>query len=291
LTNSTMTYTHTTAPTRFVEANGILYAYRRFGRESGVPLLLMQHYRGGMDHWDPAVTDGFAADRPVILFDNAGVAGSSGETPDTIEAMADRARDFVDALGLAELDLLGFSIGGYVAQAFVIRHPGLVRRLVLVGTGPRGGEPSTDANYRPYATATDPDTGEGPLEAFLYLFFSPSERGQAAGRAFWERRHRRSENRDRPSSAQTMEAQSAAIADWQEVRGERFGDLRSITVPTLVVNGSRDVMVPTINSFHLSQHIPDARLIVYPDAGHASLFQYPELFLAHARMFLDEAHA
>jgi pimeloyl-ACP methyl ester carboxylesterase len=282
-----MMHTHETAPTRFVDANGIRFAYRRFGEENGVPLVLMQHFRGGMDHWDPTVTDGFARDREVVLFDNAGVASSSGETPDTIDAMADHARHLVGALGLSHFDLLGFSIGGYVAQAFTARHPDLVRRLVLVGTGPRGGEPTADPNYRPYATATDPDTGEGPLEAFLYLFFSPSPRGQAAGRAFWERRHRRREDVDRPSSQQTMAAQSAAVADWLRLRGERFAELRSIAQPTLVVNGSNDVMVPTINSYTLSQHIPDAQLIVYPDAGHASHFQYPELFLAHARMFLE----
>jgi pimeloyl-ACP methyl ester carboxylesterase len=283
---NTMAHTHMTAPTQFVEANGIRFAYRRFGKETGPPLLFMQHYRGGLDHWDPSVTDGFAQDRPVILFDNAGVAGSSGETPATVEAMADHARDFVDALGIARLDLLGFSIGGYVAQAFTARNPELVDRLLLVGTGPRGGEPPTDPEYKAHATATDPDTGEGTLEAFLHLFFSQSPSGQAAGRAFWERRHRRRHDVDPPSSPQTMAAQSAAIADWRQPRGERFADLGAITPPTLVVNGSRDVMVPTINSYLLSQHIADAQLILYPDAGHASLFQYPELFLAHARMFL-----
>jgi pimeloyl-ACP methyl ester carboxylesterase len=282
-----MTHDHVTAPTQFVEANGIRFAYRRFGAETGVPLLFMQHYRGGMDHWDPTLTDGFARDRPVILFDNAGVAGSSGETPGTIDAMADHAWEFVDALGVPHFDLLGFSIGGYVAQAFTARHPGLVRRLMLVGTGPRGGEPPTDPNYMPYATATDPETGEGTLEAFLYLFFSQSERGQAAGRAFWDRRHRRQDDVDPPSSAQTMKAQSAAVAEWRQPRRDGFAGLESITSPTLVVNGSRDVMIPTVNAYTLAQHIPNAQLIIYPDAGHASQFQYPELFLAHARMFLD----
>ena len=217
--------THVTARTRFVEANGVRFAYRLFGRQTGVPLLFMQHFRGGMDHWDPTVTDGFGRDRPVIVFDNAGVAGSSGETPDTVEAMAEHAHDFIDALGLSRIDRQGFSLGGYVAQAFASNHSDLVRRLILVGTGPRGGEPPTDPNYRAYATSTDPDTGEGSLEAFLYLFFSQSARGQAAGRAFWERRHRRQDDVDDPSSVQTMAAQSAAGVDWREVRGERFSDL------------------------------------------------------------------
>ena len=276
-----------TAPTLFVEANGIRFAYRRFGRENGVPLLFMQHFRGGLDHWDPAVTDGFAFDRPVILFDNAGVGRSSGESPDTIEEMAGHAADFVGALGISQLDVLGFSIGGYIAQVFTCRHPNLVRRLLLVGTGPRAGEPSTDPHYGPYAMATDPATGEGTLEAFLYLFFSPSPHGQAAGRAFWQRRHHRAHDVDSPSSPETMSAQLAAIADWRQLRGDRFAELGSIRSPTLVVNGSRDVMIPTINSYWLSQFIPNAQLIIYPDSGHGSLFQYPDLFLTHARMFLE----
>ena len=143
-----MTHMHMTAPTQFVEANGIRFAYRRFGIETGVPLLFMQHFRGGMDHWDPMVTDGFARDRPVILFDNAGVANSSGKTPDTFDAMSDYAAGFVDALGLSQIDLLGFSIGGLVAQAFTLRHPSLVRHLLLVGTGPRAGQPTQDPKVK-----------------------------------------------------------------------------------------------------------------------------------------------
>jgi pimeloyl-ACP methyl ester carboxylesterase len=173
--------THLTAPTQFVEAGGIRFAYRRFGQETGVPLVFLQHFRGGMDHWDPAVTDGFAATRPVILFDNAGVAASSGETPSS------------------------------VAQTLALRHPAIVRRLVLVGTRPRGGEPSQDAKYAEYAAMTDSKTGDAPLEAFLYLFFRPSDTSQAAGKAFWKRRHQRKEGVDPPSSPQTMAAQRAGL--------------------------------------------------------------------------------
>jgi pimeloyl-ACP methyl ester carboxylesterase len=201
--------------------------------------------------------------------------------------MGEYAADFVGALGLSHVDVLGFSIGGYIAQALTLRHQTLVRRLLLVGTGPRGGEPPNDPKYSQYATSTDPGTGEAGLEAFLYLFFSASASSQAAGRAFWERRHLRRKDIDPPSSAQAMKAQQAAIAEWREVRGDRFGELKKIAQPTLVVNGNRDIMVPTINSFTLSQHIPNAQLIIYPDSGHASHFQYPDLFLAHSRLFLD----
>jgi pimeloyl-ACP methyl ester carboxylesterase len=278
---------HATAPTQFVEANGIRFAYRRFGQESGTPLLFMQHFRGGMDHWDPMVTDGFAETRPVILFDNAGVAASSGETPDSIDAMAQHAADFVRTLGIQRFDLLGFSIGGYIAQSFCIQHSEFVRRLILVGTGPRAGEPPTDPKYGKYAGTTDPKTGEAPLEAFQNLFFSPSDTSQAACNAFWTRRHTRTENVDPPSSSQTGAAQRAAITEWRQQRGERFAELKLIRQPTLVVNGHQDIMVPTVNSFTLSQHIPDAQLIIYPDSGHGSLFQFPELFVKHCRLFLD----
>jgi pimeloyl-ACP methyl ester carboxylesterase len=271
-----------TAPTQFVEAKGIKFAYRRFGTEGGVPLLLMQHFRGTMDHWDPAVTDGFARDRPVILFNNAGVSSSSGETPDTIDAMARDAGEFVRALGVAKLDLLGFSIGGTVAQAFTLQNPERVRRLMLVGTGPRGGEASTDPGVQQHSR------GDSTLEDFLYLFFAHSPSSQAAGRAFWQRRHQRTKSVDPECSAQTMKAQVAAYyGDWLQIRGERFAELRRIFQPTLIVNGNQDIMIPTINSWTMSQHIPGAQLIVYPDSGHASQFQYPELFLLHASAFLD----
>ncbi|MEA2732205.1 MAG: hypothetical protein QOF70_6680 [Acetobacteraceae bacterium] len=282
-----MTLTHVNAPTRFVEANGVVFAHRRFGAGSGPPLLLMQHFRAGMDSWDPTVTDGLAGARQVILFDNAGVASSSGETPDNIEAMADHAAAFIHALGLPQIDLLGFSIGGYVAQALVLRHRALVRRLILVGTAPRGGEPTQDSKYLEWGASTDPATGEPGLDAFLYLFFRPSAASRAAAQAFWERRHLRKVDADRPTTPQTMSAQRTAIADWRKIHGERFAQLRGITQPTLVVNGSHDVMVPTVNSFTLSQGIPNAQLIIYPDSGHGSLFQYPDLFVAHGRMFLD----
>ncbi|MDB5576554.1 MAG: alpha/beta hydrolase fold family protein [Bradyrhizobium sp.] len=281
-----MEHTHVTVATQYIEAGGIRFAYRRFGQGRGMPLVLIPHFRAGMDHWDPAVTDGLAAGRPVILFDNAGVSGSSGETPGTIEAMADDAATFIAALELVQADVLGFSIGGYIAQALALRHPAIVRRLVLVGTGPREGETASDPKVGEYGASTDLATGESSLEAFLYLFFNPSETSQNAGRAFWERRHRRTVDVDLPTTPQTMTAQRAAITAWRDTRGAGNAELGKVAQPTLVVNGSHDIMIPTINAFTLSQVIPDAQLILYPDSGHGSLFQFPERFVAHTSLFL-----
>ena len=176
-----------------------------------------------------------------------------------------------------------------MAQALTLRYPTLVRRLILAATRPRGGESSQDPKYLEYAASTDAQTGETGLDAFLYLFFRRTETSQAAGKAFWERRHRRKENVDPPSSRQTMVAQREAITEWRQVSGERFSELKGISQPTLVVNGNHDVMIPTINSYHLSQNIPRAQLIIYPDSGHGAIFQFADLFVAHARLFLDSS--
>lgn len=275
------TDTHLTAPTRFIEANGVRYAYRRFGSEEGTPLILLPHFRAGMDHWDPLVTDGLASGRPVILFDNAGIASSGGEPADTIDASADHVARFVRALELRAVDVLGFSIGGYIAQSFVLRYPDLVRRLVLVGTAPRNGELANDPRIPGVAADAVPT-----LEDFLFLFFTPSAASQAAGKAFWQRRHER-KDADPPSSPEAMKAQSTAIAEFRKPRGERYSELRGISQSTLVVNGNDDIMVPAVNSFTLCQHIPNAQLIIYPDSGHGALFQYPKLFVTHTTIFLD----
>lgn len=281
-------FSHVTAPTQYVTANGIRYAYRRLGSGTGTPLVFLPHFRGGMDHWDPAVTDGLAAGRPVILFNNAGVASSGGQTPNTVEAQADAAGGVWAALGLSLADVLGFSLGGYVAQALTLRHPGLVRRLVLAGTKPRAGD---DTGRHPDVNTVGTRHDVPTFEDFQFLFFAPSQASQAAGERFWARRHQRTIDVDPPTSRQTMQAQIEAIVDWQQPHGEPFAELKAITQPTLVVNGSRDIMVPTINSYLLAQHIPNAQLIVYPDSGHGSLFQYPGLFIAHVSRFLDSTAA
>lgn len=277
-------YSHVTAPTRFVEAGGVRYAHRRFGAQTATPLLFLQHFRGGLDHWDPLVTDGFGANRSVILFNNAGVASSSGETPETMEELADHAATFARALNLSQIDVLGFSLGGCVAQALALRHPALVRRLVIVGATPRAGQ--TEGSHPDvFEVATRHEVPT--LEDFRYLFFEPSQSSQAAAEAFWNRRHERVVDVDPPTSRQTMKAQIAAIMDWRQQHGERYAELAEITQPALVVNGRHDIMAPTINSYILAQHLPNAQLLVYPDSGHGSLFQYSQLFVHHVAHFLD----
>ncbi|WP_250456148.1 alpha/beta hydrolase [Caballeronia sp. ATUFL_M2_KS44] len=279
-------HTHQTAPTQYVEANGIRFAYRRFGNPQGVPLVMNIHFTGTMDHWDPAVTDGLAQGREVILFDNAGISSSSGAVPESIEDMAANAAAFIDALDLKQVDVLGFSMGGLIAQQLAITRPRLVRKLILVGTGPRSGEGM--ASLTPEAQEIFSVTYDEPDDIWLRVHFAPSAASQAAGRAFLQRFRLRKENRDPEANDKVAPAQLAALAKWGVARENPYAYLEAITQPTLVVNGDDDVIIYSINSWILQQHIPDAQLIIYPDANHGSLYQYPERFVAHAAQFLSE---
>ncbi len=284
-TSREMNHTHQTAPTQFVEANGIRFAYRRFGKPDGVPLVFNQHFTGSMDHWDPAVTDGFAMDREVILFNNAGISSSSGEVPTTVERMGANAVTFLKTLELKTVDVLGFSIGGFVAQEIALQAPELVGRLVLVGTGPRGGQGM--ATLTPEAQQIFGATYADPDKIWLSVHFTPSEASQAAGRQFLKRFRLRNENRDPEVNEKVAPAQIEAIGKWGAQRDASYGYLQTIKQPALVVNGSSDVIIYPINSFILQQNIPNAQLILYPDSNHGSHYQYPELFVRHASMFLD----
>ncbi len=284
-----MFHTHQTAPTQFVETDGIRFAYRRFGKPDGVPLVFNQHFTGTMDHWDPAVTDGLASEREVILFNNAGVSSSSGEVPTSVEQMAANAVSFIKALGLAKVDVLGFSIGGFVAQEITLEAPDLVRRLVLVGTGPRGGEGM--ATLTPEAQEIFGATYDEPDHLWLRVHFTRSEKSQAAGREFLKRFRLRAENRDPEVNGKVAPAQIEAIGKWGASREKPFEYLKSIRQPALVVNGGEDVIIYSVNSFILQQHLPNAQLILYPDANHGSQYQYPKRFVRHVSLFLSEEEA
>jgi pimeloyl-ACP methyl ester carboxylesterase len=279
-------HTHQTAPTQFVEANRIRFACRRFGKPGTPPLVLNQHYTGTMDHWDPAVTDSLAKDREVILFDNAGVSSTSGEVPGTFEEMGANAIAFIRALGLNQADVLGFSIGGFVAQEIALQAPELVRRLVLVGTGPRGGESMETGT--PEAAKIFGATYAEPDHLWLSVFFTPSEASQAAGREFLKRFRLRAKDRDPEVNERVGPAQRAAIPKWNAPRGKPYEYLKAIRQPTLVINGSTDLIIYTVNSYILQQNLPNAQLILYPDSAHGSQHQYPERFARHVSMFLSE---
>ncbi len=276
-----MTTTHDTVPTQFVAADGIRFAYRRFGRQGGVPIVFNQHFTGTMDYWDPAVTDGLAKDREVILFNNAGVANSSGETPTSFQQMGASAIAFIRALGLDQVDVLGFSIGGFVAQEIALQAPDLVRKLILVGAGTRGADMSASRSAAIFAGSYDP-----PEHLWLAVHFSPSAASQAAGLAFLERKHRR-RDRDPEVSAQTVSAQMEAIGKYVAPAKDALDYLKTIHQPVLVVQGSNDVIIPTMHSYALQQNLPNAQLILYPDSNHGSFYQYPALFVAHATLFLN----
>src|ERR1700737_2629842 len=281
----TTQHSHQTAPTQFVEANGIRFAYPRCGNAAGVPLVFNQHYIGTMDYWDPTVTDGLARGREVLLFNNAGVSSSSGEVPTTFEQMGTNAVAFSRALGLNKADVLGFSIGGMVAQEITLQAPDLVRKLILVGTGPRGGEgmeSMTQVAKRIFGAVYDP-----PENMWLAVLFSPSEAAQAAGMEFLKRKHLRQEGRDPEVNDKVSPAQVEAMDKWGVQQEGSYDYLKTIKQPTLVVNGSNDVIMPTVNSFIMEQNIPNAQLIIYPDSNHGAHHQYPELFVEHATLFLN----
>ena len=275
----------TTAPTRFLDAAGIRFAYRRFGTPAGPPLVFIQHFMGNLDNFDPAIADALATGREIILFDNAGVGSSTGTAPGTVEGIAAGAASFIDGLGLSTVDLLGHSMGGEVAQLVALDHPDLVRRLVLVGTGPRGGD--TIARQGPDVGPLFGQRDQLGQDMWLPIMFSPSKESQAAGRAFIARITARTADRDILVSSETIAAHRAAARGWASAPADDFGYLARITQPALVVNGSDDVVIPTINSYYLYQHLPDAELMLLPDSGHGAHFQHVERFARRVIDFLD----
>jgi len=273
---------HNTAETLVVEAAGIEFAYRRFGTPAELPLVMLQHFRGNLDNWDPALTDALAAEREVILVDYAGVGSSTGEPSNTIASSARQMIAFTEALDLGQIDLLGFSIGGFVAQEIALVRPTLVRRLVLAATGPKGA-PGMHGWREDVAAAA---RAESNPENLLYIMFAHTEASQGKGREFLGRFLERREERDAPTSDAVRDAQYDAVVEWGIPDHAALQRLTGIESPTLVIQGDNDLMIPTRLSHLMAGLIPDAHIRIYPDAAHGFLFQYPTEVAREVNTFL-----
>ena len=268
--------------TQFVSTGGVYYAYRELGQnQGGTPVVFLNHLAAVLDNWDPRVVDGIAAQHHIIVFDNRGVGASTGEPAATIEQMADDAISFIKAKGYTQVDLFGFSMGGMIAQEIVLKEPQLVRKIILAGTGPAGGEGiSTVAGVSNRALIRGLLTFQDPKQ---FLFFTRTANGIAAGKAFLERLKERSEKRDDEISFSAYRAQLKALRAWGQ---KAPADLSVVKQPVLIANGEDDLMVPIENSRDLARRLPHSELIVYPDAGHGGIFQFYADFVPAALTFL-----
>ncbi|CAN7165636.1 alpha/beta fold hydrolase [Bosea sp. LjRoot237] len=268
-------------PTRSIDAAGTRFVYRQLGTVADVPVIMLNHWGATLDNFDPRIVDGLAASRPVIAVNYRGVGASGGKAPLTVAEMAEDAIAFIRALGLRQVDLLGFSLGGFVAQEIVLKEPGLVRKVILTGTGPAGGEGISRVGpvswpliIRGMLTFRDPK---------FYLFFTSTANGRRAAKAFLERLKERKAGRDKPITMAAFLRQLKAIKAWGMQARQ---DLSAILKPVLVANGDQDKMVPSSNSIDLARRLPNAELVLYEDAGHGGIFQYHEAFVRKALEFL-----
>ena len=278
-----ITTSHRDATTFTVEAAGATFAYRDLGPRTGTPVIFLNHLGAVLDNWDPRVVDGIAAQRRVITVDTRGVGASGGRTPSSVAAMAKDAIAFIRALGFDHVDLLGFSMGGFLAQVIAEEEPDLVRKIILAGTGPAGGEGIDKVTRLTYL-----DIVRGALtfrDAKFYLFFTETANGRSEARAFLKRLKERTENRDKAISVPSFRAHLKAIHGWGV---QQPTDLSRIQQPVFVANGDHDRMVPSHNSADLARRLPNAQLKIYPDAGHGGIFQYHAQFVPEALEFLDD---
>jgi pimeloyl-ACP methyl ester carboxylesterase len=277
----TVSSTYKDAPTEMVDVGGAKFAYRQLGPSTGVPVVFLTHLAAVLDNWDPRVVDGIAAKHRVITFDNRGVGASSGSTPKTIEEMARDAVSFIHALGLDQVDLFGFSMGGMIAQVIAQQEPRLVRKMIIAGTGPAGGEGIENVTRISYL-----DTARGLLtrqDPKQFLFFTRTPNGRQAGKEFLARLEERTNDRDKAISIGSFRAQLKAIHRWGQ---QQPADLSIIHQPALVMNGESDKMVPSRNTVDLDRRLPNSQLVLYPDAGHGGVFQFHEDFVKRALEFL-----
>jgi pimeloyl-ACP methyl ester carboxylesterase len=280
--NNPVVTSYAKAPTRTITAGDVTYAYRELGPEGGIPVIFLVHLAATLDNWDPRIIDPIAKEHHVVAFDNRGVGASTGRVPDSVEAMADDAYTFIRALGSDKVDIFAFSLGGFVAQALAIKHPDLIRKLILTGTGPAGGKDIDKVAGITYwdmmrATLTRSDPKE-------FLFFNRNATGKSAARAFVNRLKERTIDRDAPISVKAFRTQLKAIKKWGR---SATADLSKITHPTLIANGDNDRMVPSVLSENMHRRIPGSELIIYADSGHGGIFQNHDKFAPVAVDFLD----
>ena len=279
--NEPVIMSYAKAPARTISTSGVTYSYRELGPKGGVPVIFFVHLAGTLDNWDPRIIDPIAKGHHVIAFDNQGVGASTGKVPDSVEAMAADAYAFITALGFDKVDVFSFSLGGMVAQALVVKHPELVRKLVLTGTGPKGGKDMDKVAGVTYldmvkATLTRSDPKE-------FLFFNRNDTGKVASKEFVMRLAERTENRDAKIKIKAFQTQLKAIKKWGRGTPD---DLSTVTQPTLIANGDNDRMVPSVLSEDLDRRIANSELIIYPDSGHGGIFQFHEQFAPIAVEFL-----
>jgi pimeloyl-ACP methyl ester carboxylesterase len=280
-TGAALNTTWKNAATRTIDVGGVEFAYRELGPSTGVPVVFLTHLAAVLDNWDPRIVDGIAARHRVITFDNRGVGASSGSTPTTIEQMASDAVTFIRALGFDQVDLFGFSMGGMIAQVIAREEPRLVRKMILAGTGPAGGDGIDKVTRISYL-----DTARGLLtrqDPKQFLFFTRTPNGRRAAKEFLARLEERTNDRDKAISIGSFRAQLKAIHRWGQ---QKPADLTSIHQPVLVMNGESDKMVPTQNTVDLDRRLPNSQLVIYPDAGHGGVFQFHEDFVKRALEFL-----
>jgi pimeloyl-ACP methyl ester carboxylesterase len=273
---------HETATTRVIEVSGTKYAYRIFGKETGIPIVFLHHFTATIDDWDPRVTNGLAQHFKVVLLDNKGIGASGGQTPDNIKAMSDDVTAVIGALGFTRVNLLGFSMGGFVAQQIALDTPELVNKLILAATSLKGGEGLSNLpNIMKEAFATAPE------DPRLFLFYSKTPESIALGRQSLARIKKRKENRVPATGMPSIQAQVMSILGWAAEDKNVYHELSQIKQPALVVNGNNDIMFPTINSYKLFQHLPNAKLSLYSDSGHGAIYQYADRFVKETTDFLE----
>lgn len=278
-----LTTPYAQAQTQLIQAAGTHFAYRELGPGGGTPLLLLNHWGAVLDNFDPCIVDGLARKQRVIAVDYRGIGLSGGVAPRSVDEMARDTIALIQALGVAQVDLLGFSLGGFVAQDVVLKAPELVRKLILTGTGPAGGQGiervgalSWPLMLKGLLTLRDPKT---------YLFFTATTQGRQAARAFLQRLKARKTGRDKGPTPRAFLRQLRAIEDWGRQAPQ---DLSRLRLPVLIANGDQDIMVPTKLSHDMARRIPHAQLLIYPDAGHGGIFQYHADFVSKALAFLAE---